>query len=153
MSTYFFDSSALVKRYAQETGTNWVTGIADPQANNLLYIVRLTAVEVTAALARRRRGKSLSPKDAASALALFNYDLFNQYRIIEISPQLLNTATVLADQYSLRGYDAVQFATSLTLHKQRQAMNLSDLILVSADKELNAAAQAEGLQIDNPNDH
>lgn len=153
MSTYFFDSSALVKRYAQETGTNWVTGIADPQANNLIYIVRLTAVEVTAALARRRRGKSLSPNDAVSALTQFNYDLFNQYRIIEVSPQLLNTATGIADQYALRGYDAVQFATALTLHTQRIALNLSDLILVSADKELNAAAQAEGLQIENPNDY
>jgi uncharacterized protein len=153
VSTYFFDSSALVKRYAQETGTHWVAGIAEPQAKNLLYIVRLTAVEVTAAIARRRRGKSLSPNDAASALAQFNYDLYNQYRVIEVSPQLLNTATGLADQYSLRGYDAVQFATSLTLHTQRRAMNLSDLILVSADKELNAAAQAEGLQIEDPNDH
>lgn len=153
MSTYFFDSSALVKRYAQETGTSWVTGIADPQTNNLLYLVRLTAVEVTAALARRRRGKSLSPSDAASALAQFNHDLINQYRVIEVSPQLLNTAARLADQYALRGYDAVQFATSLTLHTQRQAMGLPDLILVSADTELNVAAQAEGLQIENPNDH
>ncbi len=153
MSTFFFDSSALVKRYAQETGTSWVIGITDPQSNNSLYIVRLTVVEVTAALARRRRGNSLTPSDAASALAQFNHDLVNQYRIIEISPQLLNTAAGIADQYALRGYDAVQFATSLILHTQRRSVNLSDLILVSADKELNIVAQAEGLQVEDPNNH
>ena len=32
MAVYFFDSSALVKRYAQETGSAWVEILTDPQA-------------------------------------------------------------------------------------------------------------------------
>ncbi len=34
MSAYFFDSSALVKSYATETGTAWVTVLLDPATLN-----------------------------------------------------------------------------------------------------------------------
>lgn len=53
MPAYYFDSSALVKRYVAETGTAWVTGLMDPAAGNLLYVARLTGVEVVSAFARR----------------------------------------------------------------------------------------------------
>jgi uncharacterized protein len=53
MAVYFFDSSALVKRYVQETGSAWVIGLTDKQAQNPIYIVGITAVKITAAMARR----------------------------------------------------------------------------------------------------
>ena len=44
MAVYFFDSSALVKRYVQETGTAWVLGICNPTANAPLYIARIVTL-------------------------------------------------------------------------------------------------------------
>lgn len=52
MPAYFFDSSALVKRFASETGSEWVVGLLRPSAKNKIYIARITSVEVIAAVER-----------------------------------------------------------------------------------------------------
>ena len=54
VAVYFFDSSALVKRYAQETGSEWVMATTEPQTGHILYIAWITAVEVVSAITRRR---------------------------------------------------------------------------------------------------
>jgi hypothetical protein len=48
MGAYFLDSSALVKRYAAETGTAWMTSLIDPAAGNVIYVARITGVETVA---------------------------------------------------------------------------------------------------------
>ncbi len=153
MAVYFFDSSALVKRYAQEPGTTWVVRLTDVQAQNVIYLASITSVEVTAAIARRWRGGSLSPTDAATALADFRYDLARQYVVLDLVPAIISQAESLAETHALRGYDAVQLAAALALQRARQTAGLSAIMLVSADRELNAAALAEGLAVDDPNNH
>lgn len=153
MAVYFFDSSALVKRYAQETGSAWVEALTAPQASHLLYLARITAVEVAAAVARRQRNGALTEADAAMALADFHYDLTHQYRLVEITPTLIADAMRLATTYALRGYDAVQLAASLIVQAARNIHGLPPLLLVSADRELNAAAIAEALTVEDPNTH
>ena len=34
VNTYFLDTSALVKRYVPETGSNWIQSITDVAVNN-----------------------------------------------------------------------------------------------------------------------
>ena len=52
MADCFFDSSALVKAYIAENGTDWVRAILnDPQHS--ISISALAEVEVTSALTRR----------------------------------------------------------------------------------------------------
>jgi len=53
----------------------------------------------------------------------------------------------------LRAYDAVQLAAALEVKRIYQTGGLGPVILVSADQELNAAAVAEGLLVDDPNSH
>jgi predicted nucleic acid-binding protein len=57
----------------------------------------------------------------------------------------------LIEKHGLRGYDAVQLASAILLHRRRQQLGLPPLIFVSADEDLLAAAQAEGLVTENPN--
>src|SRR5262249_62360359 len=66
VAVYFLDSSALVKRYAQETGSAWIGLLTDQQAGHPFYLARITAVEVVAAVARRQRGGAFSAADAAA---------------------------------------------------------------------------------------
>ena len=54
MKGYFVDSSTLVKRYVQEVGTPWIRGITRHSTSTTIYIARVTAVEVTSAVARDR---------------------------------------------------------------------------------------------------
>jgi predicted nucleic acid-binding protein len=153
MAAYLLDTSAVVKRYIQEIGTGWIRGIADPAASHLIYLVRLTDVELTSAIVRRQRGGTLSSQEAASALMQFRQDLVLGYRIVEITPGLISSATALAERHALRAYDAVQLAAAVELNARRVAVGTSALTLVSADQELNAAAGAERLLVDDPNLH
>lgn len=107
MAAYFFDSSALVKRYAQETGTAWVQPVA---ARNYVFLARITHVEVIAAIERRKRTGTLTATDAAAATASFRAHFSTEYARVDISRLLVGQAADLAEMHGLRAYDAVQLA-------------------------------------------
>ena len=60
---------------------------------------------------------------------------------------------LLARKHGLRAYDAVQLAAALDVSRLYQPPGANPITLVSADQELNAAATAEGLAVDDPNAH
>ena len=153
MSTYFFDSSALVKRFAKESGTAFVIGLLRRAARSRLYAALFTEVEVCAALARRRKTQTLTPPQVSRAVRRFRRDFANRFTPIEPKAQLIAQAIQLADTYALRGYDAIQLASALLANQERLLLGFPPLILVSADNELNQAAQAEGLTVENPNNY
>jgi len=150
VTVYLCDTSAIVKRYVQEAGTAWIQALAHPQAGNLIYLARITAVELSAAITRRRRGGTVAPSAAATALNRFRLDLAQEYLVLEITPPLLADAMRLAEAHGLRAYDAVQLAAALELNRRWLAFGQAGITLVSADQELNAAATAGGLPIEDP---
>lgn len=153
MAYYFFDSSAIVKRYTSEIGTGWVISISDPIAGNFIYLVSITGVEVVSAITRQVLASRITRTDAANEIAKFRHDFINQYRVVEISTALINRAMSLAEAHALRGYDAVQLAALLIVNDENIAFGLSTLTLISADAALNSAATAEGLTVEDPNNH
>jgi predicted nucleic acid-binding protein len=153
VAAYFVDSSALVKRYVQEVGTRRVRDLTRRNTPNNIDPARITAVEVTSAVARRRRGRTITPPRASSILYRFREHLSGRYLIIEITPALLNDATRLANTHDLRAHDAVQLAVPLDLSRRNQDAGFGPIALVSADQALNDAARAEGLAVDDPNTH
>ncbi len=62
MPWYFFDRSALVKRYVAEVGSSWVNGIVDPGSGHTGVVARITGVELVSALARRQRAVHRRPR-------------------------------------------------------------------------------------------
>lgn len=150
-TAYFVDSSALVKRYVQETGTAWIRGITRQRPGTVLYIARITAVEVTCAVARRRQGGTLTPPRASSILYRFRQHLAARYTVIEMTPPLLDDAMRMGNTHALRAYDAVQLAVALEIDRSHRAGGRNPITLVSADRDLNAATTAEGLAVDDPN--
>ena len=153
MAGFFCDSSAIVKRYVNETGSNFVDGLADLKSGNVILLARITRVEVAAAIARRLKKGSITTADAQNTLAAFQHDLTNSYFTVEITPVLLSVAMSLATKHALRGYDAVQLAAALEANDERIANKLPPLTLVSADTDLNTVAQVEGLNVENPNNY
>jgi hypothetical protein len=149
----FVDSSALVKRYVLETGTVWVRGITRQNPSTVIYIAHITAVEVTCAVARRRKGKTLTPPRASSILRRFRQHLAARYTVIEVTPDLLDDAMRLGNAHALRAYDAVQLAVALEVNRSHQADGFGPITLISADQALNVAATAEGLSVEDPNSH
>jgi predicted nucleic acid-binding protein len=148
MAHYFLDSSGLVKHYVAETGSGWVQNLCTP--GNIVYISRITGAEVIAAIFRRLRVGDLQPKNAQAVARRFKDDFGRIYRVIEVTAEVVERAIELAEARALRGYDAVQLATALELHHLRREMNLPSVTFVSADRDLNGAAEAEGLLADDP---
>jgi len=152
VAIYSCDSSGIVKRYINETGSAWIASVLDPAAGNRIFIATITGVEVVSATARRRISGSLSAADAATVLAQVRHDFASEYRTIELTSRVIAQAMSVAELHALRGYDAVQLATALQVNALCVALGLT-LTLISADAELNAAALAEGIAIENPNAH
>lgn len=120
---------------------------------NHIYIARVTAVEVTSAIARRRRGGFLTAHQASSLRSRLSHHLAGRYIIIEMTPVVLNDAMNLAYSHGLRAYDAVQLAAAAELNRKWIEAGLGGIVFISADKDLNAAARNEGLSFDDPNTH
>jgi len=68
VASFFCGSSAIVKRYVNETGSNFVDSLADLKIGNVILLARITRVEIAAAIARRLKGGSIATTDAQNAL-------------------------------------------------------------------------------------
>jgi hypothetical protein len=79
----------------------------------------------------------------------FRQHLAAWYTVIEVTADLLNEAMRLGSTHSLCAYDAV----ALEVNRNHQADGFSPVTLVSAGRDLNTAATAEGLPVDHPNGH
>jgi len=154
VTTYFFDASAIVKRYLTEAGSEYVAGLVDPLSSNTIVLAEITRVEVAAALAARQRVKSgLTLNERDEAVALLLQHCVREYRMIPLSPDVLGRAVELTQSHRLRGYDAVQLGAALVTNLSLIAAGLQGLIFVTADNDLIRAAIAEKLPSENPNTH
>ncbi len=154
MSRFFLDSSALVKRYLTETGSAWIHQQALPRAGNSIAVVEITRVEVAAAIAARHRaskGITRQERDGIVSLLLNHFD--QEYQIIALTPDVIGQAVALTQNHRLRGYDAIQLSAALTTNQSLLRAGLAGLTFVAADGDLLSAANQEGLEVENPNDH
>ncbi len=151
MTDYFLDSSALVKRYFLETGSQWVLAITDTAAGHSILLAEISLAEVAAAAAAKHRaplGISLQVRDRT--VGRFLQECAQQFVLLRVDRPVIDVAVKLTQTYRLRGYDAVQLATALVNNQNLIAAGRPGLTFVSADADLLLAAQAEGLATENP---
>lgn len=154
MSSFFLDSSALVKRYLTEVGSAWIHQKVNLGVSSSIVVVEIARVEVAAAIAARQRapkGISLQERDGIVALLLNHFD--REYQIVTLTPTIIGKAVELTQTYRLRGYDAVQLSAAIAVNQSLYDTGLSGLTFIAADNDLMMAAQQEGLPVENPNDH
>jgi hypothetical protein len=139
VTTYFFDSSALAKRYLDEQGSLWVrTCFADPPTNTV-FIAEITLVELSAAVARRVREGSLARTYWREFRPLCMGHL-QHYEIVPFDQTAVEAAMELCFTRGLRAYDAIQLCTAILVQERLRSGNLPLLTFVSADKDLLQAA-------------
>src|SRR5271166_123981 len=144
MAVLFFDSSALVKRYAKEPGSAWVRGLTKPKAAHTLYIARITAIEITSAITRKLRGGQLSAAQAGASLGHLRRHLNHRYSILDLAPGLADDAMRLARAHGLKAYDAVQLATALAVRQIYQAAGSTPIITLAPKKLIRTRRASEG---------
>lgn len=110
MPDYYVDSSVLVKRHVQETGSAWFRALCAPNAGNVIITTRLSMAEVYSALNRRRREAEINALDYQDLVGDFEAVCSTQYQITEITPAVIRRSRSLLEQHPLRAYDAIQLA-------------------------------------------
>ena len=152
MPAFFLDSSAIVKRYRRERGTDWIRHLTSPDANHEIYVALIAGAEVVAAISRQHREGQLASDDMNDAIRTFQHEFRRLYHVVAITESVIENAMRLAQQHPLRGYDAVQLAAASRIQRMRQALGLEDMRFVSADVTLNTAASEEAFTVENPNE-
>jgi hypothetical protein len=152
VTTYYLDTSALIKRYVDEVGSDWLRAMLDAQ-QDVALVIHLVIVEVTSALTRRLRENVLTSAEYIQTQNAFRADCLNEYELIAAVGEIIDQANPLLERYPLRAYDAVHLAAAVVANRRLLANDLAPLIFISSDDRLLAAAAAEGLATDNPNHH
>ena len=153
MTTYYLDSSALIKRYVtDEQGSAWFDLVL-ARSNTVILTSRVSIVEVRSAFARKFREASILPQQLEGMISAFREDCLLRYRFVEVESHVIDLATHVLDQHILRAYDAIQLASALRANELLTLANLTPLIFVCADVRLLSAAQNASLLAENPNDH
>ena len=152
MSHFYLDASAVVKHYGPETGSAWVKALTDPPAGHTIVLGEITLAEVAADLAAKHRAPGgITQEERDDALAIFLSHCDTEYELIALNRFIIDRAVSLTQNHKLRGYDAVQLATALVANEALTAAGLSGLTFVAADHDLLTAANAEGLEAEDPN--
>ena len=152
MPSYYFDTSALLKKYFPEEGTPAVRGIVHEPASEC-FISRLTVTETQRAFAQLVRDNEISLDEGDQLRAIFYNDLRARlFRILQIKTYHHHTAARLFYQYAsrrrfplLRTADAIQLAGALRL---REARGLD--FFVADDRALCDIASEENFSVINP---
>ena len=153
MKCYYLDASAMVKRYVNEQGSEWMRATMDSEEETLLFTSRMTIVEVISASSRRVREGTLTLQDSVSARDMFRSDCLDDYQVMPPSLAVVDQACALLERYPLRAYDATHLATAISAQEFLTGKEYSPVTFLSADDDLNDAAKAEDLTVDNPNRH
>ena len=91
MALYFLDSSAIVKRYFQEPGHEWIETLHDPAQGHGLYIAQAALAEVVASICRKAREQNMSREERDSTIDDFRRDVesISNIWLVENSPEFI----------------------------------------------------------------
>jgi predicted nucleic acid-binding protein len=153
VSNYYLDTSALVKRYIDETGSAWLRALVNPAFFPVLVVSQLLIVEMTSAFNRRLREGTVRQDDYTRMVDAFRNDCLVEYRIMPFDESITNLACELLERHPLRAYDAIHLGTALVINRLLMTHTMPALTFLCADERLLNAAMAEGLAVDNPNHH
>jgi predicted nucleic acid-binding protein len=143
----FVDSSALAKAYLDEYGSGVVRGALD-RFPGRLFISEFVALEVLTTL--RTAFRDASRADWKKVVAEFWLDYETTFNVVEISPEVVDRAMALAENYREahpRSMDLLHLATALHLQGPRPPAQLT---IVTSDHDLTALASECGLRTFDP---
>lgn len=132
----FFDSSAFVKRYISEVGTDAVLGWCDQATEIILSGIALP--EIVSAFCRLQREGKITDTQYRQLKSLLLVDI-EDTAICDLSPIVLAQAIASLEKNVLRGMDAIHIGSAVALKAD---------VFISADvRQLDAAARM-GLRVE-----
>ncbi len=108
----YVDTSALVKLYAEEEGTEVVERAV--KEAELVAASVVAYAEARSALARKAREGVFSPEEHQEAIAALDED-WETFEKLEATRGIVRVAGDLAERHALRGFDAIHLASALLI--------------------------------------
>ena len=145
MSTYFFDTSALVKRYHRETGTEIVDAAFDD--NNVSKTVSdISVIEFYSAFAKKVRAREITDEDFQVAVRVLAQDIRSgAIELTALNDDDKKEAVILIEKHglsrNLRTLDAMQMAVLKRLGSQNVRC------VYCADRPFAAVIENEGFTV------
>jgi predicted nucleic acid-binding protein len=145
VNCYFIDSTAFIKLFIQEPGTDALIELMQGTDDNRKLISAGTPLEVYAALKRRERTGDISAEDSEAARNILRVE---SARMVQqpLNQAVLESARQMLDKYQLRSGDALQIGAACVAREMFQGM---ETIFVSCDTRLLQAARTERFEIMN----
>jgi len=132
----FFDTSAFVKRYVSESGTDAVLDWCDQATEIGLSGIALP--EIISAFCRLRREAKITDTQYRQLKSLLLADI-EDAAICDMTPAGLGQAVACLETNVLRGMDAIHIGSAVALKAD---------IFISADKRQREAAARAGLRVE-----
>jgi predicted nucleic acid-binding protein len=146
MRNLFFDTSALVKRYYDEPGTEFVDSLITDDDTKVV-LTSIAVIETVSAFRRKYNRDDISDGVLNELLASFFEEALSEFLILPTEESLLINSFELVLEDDLRTLDSLQLSAALSVSE-----NVEDLVFVSADKELVDVAESNGLNAVNPDE-
>ncbi len=131
----FFDSSAFIKRYINESGTETVINWCNRAT--ALSLSGIALPEIISAFCRLHREKNISAEQYRKLKTTLLADL-EDIAVCDLTPRVLHQAIVSLEKNVLRGMDAIHIGSAVMLKVDQ---------FVSADQRQCEAAVQAGLQV------
>lgn len=142
MSVLYADTSALVKLYVDEAGSDEMVRLVSV-ATDLASSV-LAWADVHATLSRRHREALLNDEELRALRVRFTED-FGAMTVVGLDGRVLELVERIVRDHALRGGDAVHLASAVLLAEEGVAVRFA-----CSDRALIAAARAERLDAIDP---
>src|SRR3989338_6586169 len=128
MQYYFLDTSALVKRYHLEVGTDVIDEIFD-SVDRVIVISNISISEFVSTINRKKNEKEITQDDLELVLSKFYADIMEHLTVIGIDDSHTISSLELILKHNLKALDSLQLAIALELSDL-------DIIFVGADSKL-----------------
>ena len=146
MASVYLDTSALLKLYVAEDGTERVVDVTEAAADGRVVILDIAPLEARSAIRRREREGDIAGVDADRVLRQIEDDSASLFLVQPSTSAVIEEAARLIDRHPLRAYDALQLAGCLVVRDRMP----EPVTFVCADTRLCDAAGQEGLAAMNP---
>ncbi|MBN1501048.1 MAG: type II toxin-antitoxin system VapC family toxin [Spirochaetes bacterium] len=137
----FFDTSAIIKRYINENGSQNVDELFS--SADQIFVSAISEIESASTLKRLLVENEISEIDYNFLKKEIQID-FTFFSIIDFDSQIIEEAIEAIDKYQLKSLDSIQLASAIICR--------SDIDnFISCDIKLLKAAEIEKFKIINPN--
>lgn len=155
MYYFYFDASALVKRYTQEIGSDKVDYLFVNTPLNRLKCLTIGAAEVFWICVRKKNDGRMTPYEFTHAVVNLNREVTSEisdFRLNSVPDTLVWASLNLVETYSLNSVDAMVLCSAVEAETELRRTD-DTLVLVASDQRLLRAASNERLLIFNPEIH